>query len=268
MNDLPDSSLYCIAALRKPVAYFFGFGTDKDQWTTSQIEQLDETINAGYARFLVPMALPDPVSGVPRSHIWSFLKPLHTLEIIANTTMYDLPRHFAGIGGEGLSYTPNSRGSATINLVGEGRIRELIATNGSERSGAPLYAAIAPKSPSTATSQLYQLVIWPTPDSTYEITFRMVCGLFRLNDDNPIPLGGTEHWETLLESCLAVAEERRDDEAGLHSQRFQERLLASVNRDGSVMRPDSLGYMGEQGWTIQRLVPRTGTVSVNGVVYG
>jgi hypothetical protein len=49
--------------------------------------------------------------------------------------------------------------------------------------------------------------------------------------------------ELYIESCLAVAEERMNDEAGLHTQRFQTLLLDAIARD----RKNGARFYGPMG---------------------
>ena len=51
----------------------------------------------------------------------------------------------------------------------------------------------------------------------------------------PYAYGGAEHAETILESCLAVAELRLDDMAGPHNQQFMARLAASISRHSAAV---------------------------------
>lgn len=56
--------------------------------------------------------------------------------------------------------------------------------------------------------------------------------------------GGQLHSETILQSCLAVAESRKEDTIGPQNQRWMERLRASISRD-RVNGPAFGGYMGD-----------------------
>lgn len=64
-------------------------------------------------------------------------------------------------------------------------------------------------------------------------------------------LGGPEHSQTLIESCLAIAELAKDDKIGLHHQKFMVNLAGSIDRD-LELGPKYLGYCGdgetEIGW--------------------
>ena len=54
------------------------------------------------------------------------------------------------------------------------------------------------------------------------------------------------HSETILESCLAIAEQRLENSSGIHTQKFQERLAASCAMDRQLQTPDTMGYNGDQ----------------------
>jgi hypothetical protein len=82
------------------------------------------------------------------------------------------------------------------------------------------------------------------------------------------------HAETLLQSCLAVAEFRMNDEKGIHWTTFMERLTASIASDSEAMVPEFLGY-NEDGSDFTQQYTRSGRwwnredtrVTYNGVQY-
>jgi hypothetical protein len=75
-------------------------------------------------------------------------------------------------------------------------------------------------------------VFWPTPDAAYTLTYRYKAYAGKLDAVNyPYPLGGMQHREVIIESCLAVAESRGNDEAGFHQEMFHRRLAAAVQQD-------------------------------------
>jgi hypothetical protein len=85
----------------------------------------------------------------------------------------------------------------------------------------------------------------------------------------PYPYGGATHAETILESCLAVAEQRLDDSAAVHSSKYRMCLEASVMADRRH-RPQLLGYNGDRSDGRGRLTPRDryeNGVTYNGVQF-
>ena len=98
-----------------------------------------------------------------------------------------------------------------------------------------------------ASGQVQELVFAPVPDKAYVLTFRIEPDCYKLSDDNPFPLGGPKYGELVMESCLSVAEQRANDEAGLHTAQFQ-RMLASAVANDRRMTADFFGPMsGPEG---------------------
>ena len=64
---------------------------------------------------------------------------------------------------------------------------------------------------------------------------------YKVFAENAYGLGGVPHSETLLASCLDIAELRDDDTLGTHSAKFIQRLAASVAQD-RANGPTELGY--------------------------
>ena len=70
----------------------------------------------------------------------------------------------------------------------------------------------------------------------------------------------------ILQSCLAIAEQRFDDNDGPQYKRFIERLAASIIHDRNVSTPDYFGYNGDNSDNaFLRDLQRTTIVTYNGV---
>jgi hypothetical protein len=85
-------------------------------------------------------------------------------------------------------------------------------------------------------------MLHPTPSTAY--TFYYKCDLLpnALSEDNPYPLGGAAHAETILASCLAKAEIERDGAKGTKWGEFMDHLLTSVSFDRKVAARQSVGF--------------------------
>ncbi len=66
-----------------------------------------------------------------------------------------------------------------------------------------------------------------------------------LSGSKPYAYGGSAHTETIIESCLAVAEQRLDDAMTVHSVQFKRLLAASVGHDRRL-QPNNYGYNGDR----------------------
>lgn len=170
-----------------------------------------------------------------------------SLDVDAGTTYslvrvaYDLPDDFAGLYGD-LTYRPlNTPMVGRIRETTEDRLRGQYDYGGSQ-SGQPCACAVRPATfDGQEEGSRSELVIWPRADRVYELTYRYSVRAEMLDDDNPYPLGGMEHGETILQACLAAAELKFLDRIGEQQQKFLERLKASIEKDRAETVADRLG---------------------------
>jgi hypothetical protein len=240
------------------VGRYLGYGRDTGQWSTDERADVDSVIKSGLRQFYVP----PPISANEPPYSWSFLKPIDTITTQTDTSVYDLPDDFGGV--EGNFTFEDGSGKHFIPLSGEGIVRQMQSLN--DKSGVPSIAAVRPKSCDGTTGQRFELVLWKTPDDTYVLSYRKIVLLNALTDLNPYPLGGMTHGETILASCLAIAELRLNDgQRGLNWQAFMSRLAASVFSDRKMNAPGFLGYNGDRSDDNDRQRERTTIVTYNGV---
>jgi len=224
--------------LQVTVGIAAGWGGASAAWTADQTSQINEWIQAGYRQFLTPPILP----GEKTMHVWSFLKPRNgSIATVATDGDYDLPADFGGFTG---SITVDS-GTIRypITLVNEGRVHgQAYPTT----AGRPYMAALRPKEVDATIAQRFELIVYPVPDAVYTISYRYAPAGDAMSAVAAYPMGGAMHAETLLESCLAVAESRMNDAAGIHYQRFIERLRASVAYDRQLTSAATVGYNADR----------------------
>lgn len=151
---------------------------------------------------------------------------------------FPLPDDFGGIEGR-LTYTMETR-RGEIFLVGENLIREY--RQGQSVTAAPRYAAIRPLFSDGTSGQRFEIMFWPKPDASYTLRYKYMVSPNDITDAAKWPLGGMFHADTILQSCLSIAELRVNDERGVQWQAFMERLAASVHHDRNQMTPETLGY--------------------------
>lgn len=159
---------------------------------------------------------------------------------------YTLPDDFGRLIAP-LTYVEKENAWYSVEIVGEGRIRELrqrdyIGTNGSK----PQVAAIRTKNAGIESGTRREIMFWPAVSGAYVLKMQ-----YRqrpqddLNDDD-IPYGGTDHAETILYSCLAEAERRLDESRGVYYARFIESLASSVDLDSRTSGAHTLGYNSDR----------------------
>lgn len=256
----PTSLTGTYTDLQRELGGFLGYGWNPDEFDHQQEQHVDSMIQNGTLNFYYP----PPLEKGGTAHIWSFLKPQSQVVTVANDYDYDMAATFGGIEGQ-LTYPPDT-GYEPILLVPEAKIRAL--RQSSDITGHPRYAAIRVKSSTGAADTAYELILYPTPDAAYTIAFKQIVKITRLSKDNPYPLGGAQHSETIRESCLMVAETYVDASERIHTARFMMRLAASVSVDQKSFSPERYGYNWDKSdGRFDRNTYRTTQVSYNGVFY-
>lgn len=251
------------------VGHFLGYGRGADggdvAWTGAQEAAIESCLKSGLRQFYFP----PPVEGVSGSHDWSFLRPTAQVTLASGESSVKLPDDFGGFEGE-VTLVSSSTAYCPVPLVNEGQVRRWHAESPSS-TGTPRAAALEPLKGTGGRDrgQRFRLAVFPTADAAYTLSFCYYVLPDALTDALPHAYGGTVHAETILESCLAVAEQRLDDSAGVHTMKFRERLMASISLDRRS-KPQKLGYNGDRSdWPGLDYKGRRwpNAVTVNGVEY-
>lgn len=229
-----------MADFQQAIGDFLGFGRGTDggdtAWSSAQSALVNDFLNSGLRRYYYP-ALPDG-----RVYEWSFLKPVATVTLTSGASEADLPDDFNGFVGP-LVVVDATDSSWPIPITG--RTRQMTAASPTV-TGKPLYAEVeAVKGTSLTEGSRYRLRVYPVPDAAYVLQGQYSIHPDALTAANPYVYGGPAHHETVLEACLAAAEQRRDDVLGIHTAVFRERLAASVAQDRRA-KPAHLGYNGDR----------------------
>ncbi len=259
---MAESSLSLgFADYRKRIGTHLGYGPTSGNWTTAQSDEITDILNSGVRQFYYP----PPIQGLAY-HEWTFLKPTDTVPTVADTANYTMEDDFGGIDGS-LTFATADNGWKEIEIIGEGRIR-VLQQNNPVSTGRPQYACIRPVATDGASGQRWQMTLWPTPDAVYTLTLVKDVLPSALSALNPYPYGGMAHSETILESCLAIAEQRYDDEEGIHARLFTKQLAASIERDRRANAIEFFGYNGDRSDGMPRQsFDRYTNVTYNGVQY-
>lgn len=204
--------------LFKAVSDFLGYGTGTlDDARTAEV---DACVQAGVRQFYWPPA----VDGAGAAHDWSFLKVQGSLQLTAGESVYNLPDGFGRIYGQ-LKW-PAGMHRPSIPVIPIGQLRHC------EAARWPHFAAVTWRNAYGAKGQLKQIHFDSPPSETAVLSFSAEADTGPLSSDGrPYPLGGAMHSELVLESCLAIAEQRRNDEQGIHTQNFTQMLAAAISRD-------------------------------------
>lgn len=223
--------------LKRLIGKEAGFGPHSSLWTHAQSKQVQAIMETGLRKFYDPVVLP----GERYSHEWSFLRPYGSVTTIAEVYEYDLPIDFALMTGP-LTFAPGESALyPALEIYGEEQLRTRRQWSSASYSR-PTMAAIVPKNVGEDGRTHYSLHFWPTPEAGYTIYFRYRTSPDSLSDEAALPIGGPPHAQTVMEACLAAAEEMAGVGNGTHGVKFIERLRASVSHDRQVNAPDTLGY--------------------------
>jgi len=221
---MPESTLsISFTDLQKEIGAFLGYGVDPTAWTNERFAEIDRYIQSGIRQFYYPPA----VNGIEAGYEWSFLKPIASLSTVADTATVALPDDLGRIVSD-LHYAASVH-AVPVAICSEGRYQDLLQQDAS--TGRPRFATVRHKVSDGTTGQRQEVAFWPTPDAVYTLSYRYEAFAGKLTATKQYPLGGMRHAELILESCLAIAEQRANDEKGLHGERFMALLAAGIAQD-------------------------------------
>jgi hypothetical protein len=188
----------------------------------------------------------------------------------AGASSLKLPDDFGGFEGVVTIQPSTTLVWWPIQLRNEAYIRTLFAQY-PQMTSRPMEAALTPIKGTTGNaSNRWELLIFPTADMQYTLQFQYYVLPDYLSGAFPYAYGGAAHAETLLESCLAIAEQKLDDMSGVHTAKFMERLQASLGMD-KRFRAQNLGQMKECSDNLNRRYGPfwhySDQIGVNGIVY-
>lgn len=198
--------------------------------------------------------------------------------------VYALPTSFGGIEGD--ITLEAASGYMPVRQVGDDQIREMFL-NTSIQTGVPAYFCVRPwKNPGIdrigSQGQIgmytrYELVFFPRPDKVYRMSFRYLFVFPGVDDwvgtglatTDIHPPGMAYHHETMLASCLAVAEQYADSPNGEHRDYFAKRIAASVALDRKSAGAAYLGRNLDKSDTLytQGRSPLSTQITYNNTIY-
>ena len=214
--------------LRQEVGGFLGYGrtVDGPTWTPARVATIDRYVQSGVRKVYYP-----PLVKIGNEEIagyeWSWLRPTTTISTVADDGDYDLPDDFGRLIGN-LHYAANEQ-KPSIAIMSVGDILDM--RSHFDENSAPRYAATRYKSSIGDTGQRQEILFWPEPDAIYTLSYEYEAYSGVLSDTYPYPLGGMQLAELYIESCLSVAEQRTNDEVGIHTDQFQLLLVDAITRD-------------------------------------
>ena len=160
---------------------------------------------------------------------------------------FTLPWDYGGMAGDGKFTYDNGEGKiCSVTLTSDAEIRKL--RQSSVSTGTPYLCAIVPKTTDGTEGQRWEAMFYPPPDEVLILHYRYaVLPDSLVSSTKEYPYGSAAHSETILESCLAIAETREKDGGdGSHQTRFAALLVASIDQDSTLGHPViHYGYNGD-----------------------
>ncbi len=190
---------------------------------------------------------------------------------------YALPATFAGIEGT-IAYdsffgTDPQRSDMTIEVTDITKLRDKFQYL-DDRDDKPLAAAVFTTGATGTAGTSHRIQIYPIPDAAYRLRY------VQINEPSAVasgqtPLGGDLHGETILASCLGIAEHKIfPNSPHRYREQYINRLRASVELDRQAYTTENLGYNGDPSdhkftdANFKRILRRPDvSVTVNGTQY-
>jgi hypothetical protein len=164
---LPSTLRSTYWELLSAVGDYLGVGTSP---SGDELVIVRDAVRRGYRRFLNPPSFVNKTGlGEEYPHVWSWLSPLATLNLVTAQYLYTLPADFAQLIGT-FSYALATGTGREIVHTEEGRIRHLRAAQ--DVSGDPYFCALRPKSSGLSYGQLHEVLFYPTPSQDRELRYR------------------------------------------------------------------------------------------------
>jgi hypothetical protein len=242
--------------LRREVARFLSFGRDYTNLNITQQEDVDSIIRRGLRQFYQP----PPVAGFP-SHQWSFLRPTVSFSTVANQETYQLPDDFGAMMGSRINFATIMYVDGPL-IVSDYQYRAFKESSTAEE-GLPVYATVRVRASTgdVPTPVRHDLLLWPKPTRVHAMTYQYAAIQDAVTGSLSYPAGAAMHGETIIASCLAIAEEYVVSPTSQYRQLFRERLASSISLDRHTRGGGIIGKMRPTGDEAPPPMPRISAVT-------
>jgi hypothetical protein len=197
-------------------------------WTPYQLQEANLAVSSAIRNFYTAFD-------------WSFLHPVATLELKPGNQSIFLPEDYGGMESKLVQLTTASSVRGFPVEIKQGwEVRSRFA-NQPGLTGPPMICAVEwEKGTTQLIGQRATLIFFPIADEDYLLQVQYYVIGEALTGDRPYVYGGALHSETILQGCLAVAEQRKNNAIGPQTQLYQEKLMNSKKIDGRN-RPQHFG---------------------------
>ena len=158
---------------------------------------------------------------------------------------YTLPATFAGTVAGQITYAANSDRGVGIDWGSESLIREF--RQDTEQSGDPFVAAVRPKATVVGSRRRWELMMYPTPNSTITVEFPFELAFDKLvefTESPPTPLAQDEN---LKAAVLAIGDKEGEGILGVDWSYYRETALPNAYRIDARSAPRFVGSFNRPG---------------------
>lgn len=222
------------AYLERLIGELMGYGPSRAIWDQTQSQKVKMALETGLRKFYLPPVLP----GEKYAWEWSFLAPTAQMTLNPGQYQYDLPEDFSNLEQPFVYEPATTVMYPPIKIVSERQV--MIFLQRTVAASMSTICCVRPKKLDESTGTRYEVLFWPVPDQAYGLTYTYSVAPHMLGSEVALPFGGQNNMQTIIEACLAAAEEVQG-KAGLHSERFMEHMKASVSHDRKINSPQTLG---------------------------
>ena len=219
---------------RQETAVALGYGADSTLWTANESSEINRAIQETY-RYIQQAAL------------WSWKRARGTLTTVDGTATYTMPADFGSIMGD-ITYAADA-GFTWIKITSALEIRK--RNQQSSSTAQPWLYATQWAAQVAGSNQRQEIVLYPTPDDAYTLTYEYAVLMGPLSETNPYPLGGPNTSQLMIEGCRAVGEKMKNGQRGDYWSVFELSLAAASMLDRSTLTERTVGSMGDPDgrWT-------------------
>lgn len=206
--------------IQRKVARRLGYPLSSTVRSEDEQQSIDDAITTGLRWFYFPNG--------ELVHEWSFMRRYQDITLAVDQNWYALPDDFQRLA----SVATVSNGDHPLSNTTEEGVR--LRAVGEGLSGVPEYCAVRNKQVQHDTR--YEIGVYPAPSTASTLSFWYMFAPDAIATDNPYPLGGETHGDTIIAACLAAAEAQQNpellgSEGAVHYQLFQQKLADSILAD-------------------------------------
>ena len=198
-------------------------------WSAFQLSEVTFCVQSGISQFYF-------------ANEWTFLKPTTQIQIPAGVSVVQLPDDFGGFEGPltiASALTPTSI-YRPVPVILPGQIDHMYSVNPTA-TGPMSHASQQPiKGVTQVGATREQLYFYPISDQVYVANLRYYILADMLTGLAPYVYGGAQHAQTIMQSCLSIAEFRKDNEIGPQNAKYAELLEVSKRADNRL-KPQHFG---------------------------